>query len=98
MVRAFIGKRVDLIKVSQLGFSILFLGEDKKLAKLYYVKEAEKSYNVSVVLDRSNKITGFEIYEVVQTDSQGASIERVDVAPPSVAHLIEKDVSQIIEA
>lgn len=97
MVRAFIGKRADLIRASQLGFSFLFLGEDKKLAKLYYVKEAEKSYNVSLILDKSNKITGFEIYEVVQTGSQGASIGRVDDAPPSVAHLIEKDVAQIIE-
>ena len=97
MVRAFIGKRADLIKASQLGFSFLFLGEDKKLAKLYFIKETEKSYNVSLILDKSNKITGFEIYEVVQTGLQGASIERVGDAPPLVAPLIEKDVSQIIE-
>lgn len=97
MVRAFIGKRADLIKASQLGFSFLFLGEDKKLVKLYYIKEAEKSYNVLLILDKSNKITGFEIYEVVQTGSQGASIERVGDAPPSVAPLIKKDVSRIIE-
>lgn len=78
-----------------MGFSVLFLGEERKLVKMYYDEESKKSYNVSIMIDRLNRIIGSEIYEIIQTGEQGASISRVQKTTPTIALQIDRDLSQM---
>ena len=89
------GKTVDPIKASKIGFSFLFMGEERKLAKMYHDKGGFRSYNISVIANKSNTIVGIEIYEVVQTGTQGAEVRRIQNAPPSVALEMQKDLQEI---
>ena len=90
-----IGKTADPIKASKIGFSFLFMGDERKLVKMYYDERSSKSYNVSLITDKSNRITDIEIYEVVQTGTQGAAVGRIQDAPPRVALEMQKDLHEI---
>lgn len=91
-----IGKVIDPFKASKIGFSVLFIGEQRKLVKMYYDKISSKSYNVSIISDKINRITAIEIYEIVQTGPQGASIGRIQITSPSITSEIKKDLAEII--
>jgi len=89
------GKTVDPIKASKIGFSFLFMGDERKLVKMYYDKRSSKSYNVSLITDKSNRIIDIEIYEIIQTGTQGATVGRIQNAPLSVALEMQKDFQAI---
>jgi len=93
-----IGKITDPIEASKIGFSFLFTGKQRKLVKMYYDKGSSKSYNVLVITDKSNRIIDIEIYEIVQTGTQGATARRIQNAPPSIALEIQKDLQEITRA
>lgn len=95
MAEKLVGSTVDLIKASKQGFSFLFGRNDTKLAKIYH--EKVKSYNVTIILNKANKIATIETYEVVQTGPQGVSITKVDETPSKINSKIAKDISEIIE-
>ena len=90
-----IGKITDPIKASKIGFSFLFTGKQRKLVKMYHDKTSSKSYNVLVMTEKSNRIMGIEIYEIVQTGTQGAAVSKIQNTPPSVALEIQKDLQDI---
>ncbi|MBM3897610.1 MAG: hypothetical protein FJ358_03685 [Thaumarchaeota archaeon] len=92
-----IGKTIDPLKASKIGFSFLLMREERKLIKTYYDKEGHETYNVSIITDKANRISAIATYKIVQTGAQGATARRIEQGPPLVALEIRKDLQYITE-
>ena len=91
------GETIDPLKASKIGFSFIFMRQERKLVKTYCDKGGSESYNLSIITDKSSRIIAIDIYKIIRTGSQGVKARRIQYATPSVTLEIQKDLQDITE-
>ena len=94
-VNAFNGKNANLLTASLEGFSMLLMGKERKLAKVYETGNAKLSYNISIVVDSSNHITKIDAYRVEWAEGSGAEVIEETNIPDDIMSNLEKDLLKI---
>lgn len=91
----FRGKRANPLTASLEGFSIVFIGKNRKLAKVYETGDKQISYNVSIVVDSSNYIRQIDAYKVVWSGGSGAEVQEETSIPDDLTSNLENDLRKM---
>ncbi len=94
-VNKFTGKNANLLTASLEGFSMLLMGKERKLAKVYETGNAKLSYNISIMVDSSNHITKIDAYRVEWAEGSGAEVFEDTDIPDDIRSDLENDLVKI---
>lgn len=74
---------------------MVFMGKERKLAKVYETGDRKLSYNISIMVDSSNHITRIDAYRVMWSEGSGAEVLEVNAISDDIESELEKDLMGI---
>jgi len=94
-INKFVANSIDILEASIAGFSIIMIDEKRKMTKNYKLNDMKKSFNVAIIIENTNKLSGIEIYQI---DSNNNTSEITKLKEPSeeLIEKIEEDLKKII--
>lgn len=90
------GRLVNLLEASLIGFELIYIDKKKKLTKLYKDNESI-SYNVSISIDSTNKISKLEIVQIKWGKNNKSEIIYLDNYPDEIKRNLDIDIKKITE-
>tara|TARA_B100000949_G_C14165697_1_gene401097 strand:+ start:426 stop:725 length:300 start_codon:yes stop_codon:yes gene_type:complete len=94
-INKFISNSIDILEASVVGFSMMIIDEKKKMAKNYKIEKMKESFNVSLIIENTNKLSGIEIYKIDLNDNV-SEITKLKDPSKELVEKIEKDLKKII--
>ena len=94
-INKFISNSIDILEASLVGFSMMIIDEKKKMAKNYKIEKMKESFNVSLIIENTNKLSGIEIYKIDLNDNI-SEITKLKDPSEELVEKIEKDLKKII--
>lgn len=94
-INKFISNSIDILEASLVGFSVMIIDEKKKMAKNYKIEKMKESFNVSLIIENTNKLSGIEIYKIDLNDNI-SEITKLKDPSEELVEKIEKDLKKII--
>jgi len=94
-INKFISNSIDILEASVVGFSMMIIDEKKKMAKNYKIEKMKESFNVSLIIENTNKLSGIEIYKIDLNDNV-SEITKLKDPSEELVEKIEKDLKKII--
>lgn len=92
----YIGKVLDVLEASHLGFSIVFIGKERKMAKVYVISNTNIFYNVAIIVDSSSHIKNIDIYRVERKDESKTEVSQENEISDEIRSILEQDLSKMI--
>ena len=63
-INKFISNSIHILDDSVVGNSMMIIDEKRKMAKNYKIDKMKESFNVSLIIENTNKLSGIEIYQI----------------------------------
>ena len=94
-IHKFISNSIDILEASVVGFSMMIIDEKRKMAKNYKIDKMKESFNVSLIIENTNKLSGIEIYQIGLKDNI-SEITKLKEPSEELVEKIENDLKKII--
>ena len=94
-INKFISNSIDILEASVVGFSMMIIDEKRKMAKNYKIDKMKESFNVSLIIENTNKLSGIEIYQIGLNDNI-SEITNLKEPSEKLVEKIENDLKKII--